>query len=108
MRAHSTEKLIQFSDHDRQVRAVGIAEMAGSALLRSHNARAVFIRIHGKYLGRAEFDANVTAFAPGSKDKYFAARAFFGRQSHVLRLAWNSNNISHESPFTLGDWNITT
>jgi hypothetical protein len=49
----------------------------------------------------------MTAFAPGCIDKNLAARAFFGRQNHVLRLAWNSNNFSHESPFSLGDWTIT-
>jgi hypothetical protein len=85
---------------------MSITEMAGGAFLWSHDARAVFIYIHGQHLGRAKLDTDMTTLTPGCIDKNLTARTFFGRRRHILRLAWNWNDISHISPFSLGNWTI--
>jgi hypothetical protein len=72
--------------------------MAGGALLRGYDARVFFVCIHGKHFWRAEFHADVAAFAPGGVDKDLAARAFFCWQPRVLRLVWNNLDFSHGSP----------
>jgi hypothetical protein len=79
--------LIQFPDHNGEVRAVGVAKVTGGAFFRSHDAGVVFIRIHGEDLGRTEFDANAAALAPGGVNNHFATGTFFGRQSRVMGLA---------------------
>jgi hypothetical protein len=79
--------LVQFPDHNCEVRAVGVTKVAGGAFFRSHDTGMVFIRIHGEDLGGTEFDANAAALAPSGIHDDFATGTFFGRQSRVMGLA---------------------
>jgi hypothetical protein len=85
---HLLSYLGELPDHNCEVRAMSITEMAGGAFLWSHDARAFFICIHGQHLGWAELDTDMTTFTPGCIDKNLAARTFLGRQHHSLWLAW--------------------
>jgi hypothetical protein len=71
-------KSIDLFNADRQIGAVGIAEMAGGALLRGNHDRVVAVRMHRQNIRWAEFNADLAAFAPGRKDAHFAARPSTG------------------------------
>jgi hypothetical protein len=91
--------LIKLPDYDRQVRAVGVAEMAGGAFFRSHDAGMILLRIHGENPGGTEFNADAAALAPGGIDENLAAGSFFGGRSLVLFLTGNRQVLNHEFPF---------
>ncbi len=65
---------------DRQVGAVGIAEMAGGALLGRNDDRMVAVWVHRQQVRWAELNADLAALAPGRIDAHFAARSLAGAQ----------------------------
>jgi len=56
-----------------------VTKMAGGTFIRQHHAWIIFAGIHRQDFGRAEFDTNTAALAPGGVNGHFTARPFFGR-----------------------------
>jgi hypothetical protein len=94
----ASSKSIDLLNADRQVRAVGVAEMAGSALFGGSHNGMIAVRMHCQHLCWAEIYADLAALTPGGINADFTPQSSgygccggFGRDRH----------FRHNDPFSI-------
>jgi hypothetical protein len=90
-------RLTQLPHNNRQIGAVRVAKMAGSAFLLGNHYRVASAGVHRQGIGGTKLNTNGAALAPGGMNRHLTARAFTG--GSFLRLLGNGRNFGHIHPF---------